>query len=392
MAIKFAKRMENIKGSAIRELLKLTAQPEIISFAGGLPAPELFPIEAMKKVCVEVLEKDGQAALQYSTTEGYLPLREIISERMKTSGIEVPADDILITAGSQQGLEFSGRVFLDEGDVVICESPSYLGALNAFKAYLPKFVEVEMDEDGMLMDKLEEALKDNPNAKFIYVIPDFQNPSGITTSLERRKKMVELATKYNVPIVEDNPYGELRFEGERIPAIKHFDKDGMVVYLGTFSKTFAPGLRVGWVAGPPEIVQKYVLVKQGADLQCNSMTQREIVGFLEMFDLDEHIDTIIEVYGKRRDLMLETMEKEFPDNVKYTYPNGGLFTWVTLPEGVDAAEVMKKALEEKVAFVPGESFFPNGGNANHFRLNYSCMPEDKIVEGITRLGKVLKSL
>ena len=392
MAIKFAKRMDNIKGSAIRELLKLTELPEIISFAGGLPAPELFPIEEMKQVCLKVLDSDGRAALQYSTTEGYIPLRKIISERMKNSGVEVPFEQVIITSGSQQGLEFSGKIFLNEGDTVICESPSYLGALNAFKAYLPRFAEVGMDENGMKMDELEKALKDNPNAKFIYTIPDFQNPSGITMSIDRRKKMVELATQYNVPIVEDNPYGELRFEGERLPAIKHFDTAGIVIYLGTFSKTFAPGLRVGWVAASPEIVQKYVLVKQGADLQCNSMTQREVATFIEMYDLDEHIKKIIAVYRKRRDLMIQTMEKEFPKNVKFTYPNGGLFTWVELPEGVDAADVMDKALEEKVAFVPGGSFYPNGGNENHFRLNYSNMPEDKIVEGITRLGKVLKSL
>ena len=392
MSIKYAKRMEYIKGSAIRELLKLTEQPEIISFAGGLPAPELFPIEEMKEVCLKVLDTDGKAALQYSPTEGYLPLRKIISERMKHSGIEIAADDILITSGSQQGLEFSGKVFLDEGDTVICESPSYLGALNAFKSYLPNFVEVEMDNDGMKMDELEKALKANPQAKFIYTIPDFQNPSGITMSLERRKRLVELSVKYNIPIVEDNPYGELRFEGERIPAIKHFDTEGMVIYLGTFSKTFSPGLRVGWVAASPEVVRKYVLVKQGADLQCNSMAQRETAAFVQMFDIDKHINKIIEVYGRRRTLMIETMEKEFPKNIKFTYPSGGLFTWVELPEGIDAAEVLKKALEEKVAFVPGGSFYPNGGNENHFRLNYTCMPEGKIVEGIKRLGKVLKTL
>ncbi len=392
MSIKFAKRMDNIKGSAIRELLKLTEQPEIISFAGGLPAPELFPIEELKKVCVDVLESDGKAGLQYSPTEGYIPLRKIISKRLEKVGINLGHDNILITSGSQQGLEFSAKIFVDEGDTIICESPSYLGALNAFKAYLPNFVEVEMDEDGMKMDDLDKALKDNPKAKFIYTIPDFQNPSGITMSLERRGQIVELAEKYNVPVVEDNPYGELRFEGEKHPPIKHFDKKGMVIYLGTFSKTFAPGLRVGWVAASPEILQKYILVKQGADLQSNSLTQREVAYFIQNYDFDAHISTIIEVYKKRRDLMLDTIKKEFPDNVKYTYPNGGLFTWVTLPKGIDAAEVLKIALQEKVAFVPGGSFFPNPGNENHFRLNYSNMPEDRIVEGITRLGKVLKKI
>ncbi len=392
MAIRFAKRMENIKGSAIRELLKLTEQPEIISFAGGLPAPELFPIEELKQVCLKVLDTDGKAALQYSPTEGYIPLRKIVAERMQKAGISVDYDDIIMTSGSQQGLEFSAKIFVNEGDTIICESPSYLGALNAFKAYLPNFVEIEMDDDGMKMDELEKALKENPNAKFIYTIPDFQNPTGITMSLDRRKRLIELAQEYNVPIVEDNPYGELRFEGEKLPPIMHFDKTGIVIYLGTFSKTFAPGLRLGWVAASPEILQKYVTVKQGADLQCNSMSQREIAYFVQMYDLNAHIKKIIEIYKKRRDLMISTMEKEFPENVKYTYPNGGLFTWVTLPKGLDAAEVLKEALNEKVAFVPGGSFYPNPGNENHFRLNYSNMPEERIVEGITRLGKVLREL
>jgi 2-aminoadipate transaminase len=300
MAIKYAKRMENIKGSAIRELLKLTEQPEIISFAGGLPAPELFPIEALKQVSLKVLDTDGKAALQYSPTEGYIPLRKIISERLNRIGINSDYENILITSGSQQGLEFCARVFVDEGDSIICESPSYLGALNAFKAYMPNFVEVEMDEDGMKMDELEKALKENPNARFIYTIPDFQNPSGITMSLERRKRIVELAEEYNVPIVEDNPYGDLRFDGEKHPPISYFDTKGLVVYLGTFSKIFAPGLRLGWVSASSEVVQKYILVKQGADLQSNSMSQREIATYIEMYDIDAHIEKIIEVYTNYR--------------------------------------------------------------------------------------------
>jgi DNA-binding transcriptional MocR family regulator len=392
MAIQFAARMENIKGSAIRELLKLTEDPSIISFAGGLPAPELFPVKELEEVTTRVLREEGRAALQYSTTEGYLPLREKIVQRMKKLKVECQANDILITSGSQQGLEFSGRIFINEGDVVICESPSYLGALNAFKAYLPKFVEITMDDEGMIMEELEKALEQNPGAKFIYTIPDFQNPSGRTMSLERRKKLLELAYKYNIPVVEDNPYGELRFEGEMLPAIKSFDTRGLVIHLGTFSKTFCPGLRIGWVVASPEILTKYILVKQGADLQCSTIAQREVNKFLEMYDLDEHVKKIIEVYRKRRDLMLETMEKEFPKEVTFTKPEGGLFTWVTFPEHMDAAEVMKRSLEEKVAFVPGQSFFPNGQYKNHGRFNYSNMPEDKIVEGVKRLGKVLKSM
>lgn len=393
MDIKFANRMKLLRTSEIRELLKFSEKPDIISFAGGMPAPELFPIREIKNVVEKVLDENGKSALQYSSTEGFAPLRKIIAEeRMKPAGVDASVNDIIVTSGSQQGLDFSGRIFLNPGDIVICESPSYLGAINAFKAYEPRFVEIEMDEDGMIIEELEKALKEHPNAKFIYTIPDFQNPTGKTLSLERRQKLVDLAVKYGIPIVEDNPYGELRFEGERLPAIKSFDKEGIVIYLGTFSKTFCPGLRLGWVCASPQILMKYLIVKQGADLQTNSLAQREAAEFMQMNNLNEHIEKIKVVYKKRRDLMIETMKKEFPSNCTFTYPEGGLFTWVKLPESIDAAEVFKLALEQKVAFVPGGSFFPNGGKNNYFRLNYSNMPEEKIVEGIVRLGSVLKSL
>lgn len=392
MSVKFAKRMENIKASTIRELLKLTEQPDIISFAGGLPAPELFPVEKIKQACTSVLDEDGRAALQYSTTEGYLPLRKTIAERAKKLGLNIDASKVLITSGSQQGLDFSGKIFINEGDVVICESPSYLGALNAFNAYLPKYVEIQMDEDGMIMEELESALKANPNAKFIYTIPDFQNPTGRTLSLERRKRLMELATEYEIPVIEDNPYGELRFEGEILPSLKCFDPKGLVIHLGTFSKILAPGMRLGWVIAEPELLNKYNMVKQGADLQTSTISQRDVHKFFSMFDIEEHIEKIKSVYSKRRDLMIETIEKEFPEGVKCTHPDGGLFAWVTFPKNIDGSELLKKALEQKVAFVPGEPFYPNGGNANHGRLNYSNMPEDRIVEGIKRLAKVLKTL
>lgn len=390
MAIKFSDRMERIKASEIRELLKLTVKPEIISFAGGLPAPELFPVEEMKEISVKVLEESGDKALQYSPTEGFPPLREKIAKRMEAVGIKTTGDNILITNGSQQGLDFSGKIFLNPDDVVVCESPSYLGAINAFKAYECKFKEVPTDDDGMIMEDLEKILSETDNVKMIYVIPDFQNPSGRTWSLERRKKLVELGNKYDLPIIEDNPYGELRFEGERLPSIKSLDTEGRVVFLGTFSKTFCPGLRIGWVCAEDEVLNKYILVKQGADLQTNSMSQREINEFLESYDLDEHIEKIRKLYKNRRDLMINTMKEHFPPEVKYTYPVGGLFTWAVLPEHINARELMAKALERNVAFVPGGSFFPNGGNENTMRINYSNMPEDKIVEGIKILGEVIK--
>ncbi|MCM0648507.1 PLP-dependent aminotransferase family protein [Clostridium swellfunianum] len=392
MNLRFSERTSGIKASEIRELLKLTERPDIISFAGGLPAPELFPIEQMAEVSVKVLKEDGRAALQYSTTEGYVPLREIIArQRMPKAGVSATIDNIMITHGSQQGLEFSAKIFIDKGDIIICESPSYLGALNAFKAYQPKFIEIPMDDNGMIVDELEKALEAHPEAKMIYTIPDFQNPSGKTMSVERRKRVAQLAKIYGIPVIEDCPYGELIFEGEVYPSIKSFDTEGYVVYLGTFSKTFCPGLRVGWVCADPEILQKYVIVKQGADLQCSSMAQRETAMFMQQYDLDEHIAKIKTIYKIRRDIMLQSIKDYFPSEVKYTCPKGGLFTWVELRKDLNAAQLLEEALKEKVAFVPGGSFFPNGGNENHFRLNYSNMNEQLIVEGIKRLGKVLRN-
>ncbi|MDD4074544.1 MAG: PLP-dependent aminotransferase family protein [Eubacteriales bacterium] len=392
MALQFASRMDGLKGSAIRELLKIADKPDVISFAGGFPAPELFPVEGLEIVSKKVLEEDGRKALQYSSTEGFLPLREHISKLMEPQSLKADPDQILVTAGSQQGLDFCAKLFVNPGDVVITESPSYLGALNAFKAYEPKFVEVEMDEEGMLMDKLEEALKTNGNVKFIYTIPDFQNPTGRTMTIERRKKLVELANAYDVCVVEDNPYGSLRFEGEIHPAIKSFDTEDRVIYLGTMSKIFCPGMRIGWIYAAPAILNKFNLIKQGADLQCSTIAQRECAAFFDMYDINEHIKKIIDVYRRRRDVMVNAMKQYFPKNVSYTYPNGGLFLWVTLPEGMDSTDVFKKAMDKKVAFVAGEPFYPNGGNANHFRMNYSAMPDEKIIEGVKRLGEVLNEL
>ncbi|MEG2353118.1 MAG: PLP-dependent aminotransferase family protein [Clostridium sp.] len=390
MEQQYAKRMSNVKASEIRELLKLTEQPEIISFAGGLPAPELFPIEKLEKVMIKVLREQGQAALQYSSTEGYAPLREIIANKiMKYSGVQCEPSNIMITSGSQQGLAFSAAIFINEGDIIACESPSYLGAINAFKLYGPKFIEIPTDKDGMIVDELERLLKEE-TIKMIYTIPDFQNPSGITMSLERRKKVAELALKYKIPVIEDSPYGQLRFEGENLPSIKSFDTEGYVINLGTFSKTFCPGLRIGWVCADNDVLQKYIQLKQGQDLQCASINQMATARFLTEYSLDEHVNCIIDVYRKRRDIMLEEMKLNFPKEVTYTYPEGGLFTWVEVKEGLNALDIAKEALKENVAFVPGNSFYPNGNDTRHFRLNYSNMNEEKIREGIRRLGKVLK--
>ena len=307
------------------------------------------------------------------------------------NNIETDADHILVTSGSQQGLDFSARVFVDKGDVILMESPSYLGAINAFKACEPTFMEVPTDEDGMVMEELEKILATTPNVKMIYVIPDFQNPTGRTWTLERRHKFMEIINKYEIPVIEDNPYGELRFENENMPALKSLDTKGLVVFLGTFSKILVPGYRLGWVCASDEILSMFNFIKQGADLQTPTVTQLEANKYMEMFDLDKHVDTIRELYKHRRDLMMKTMEETFPKEAKFTHPDGGLFTWVELPEYIDTRKMALQCLEKKVAYVPGGSFFPNGGHENCFRMNYSCMPDEKIVEGVKAIAEVIKA-
>lgn len=391
MDLHFAKRMSYIKASEIREILKVTEQEDVISFAGGLPAPELFPIDEINEINQIVLNEAGTKALQYTTTEGYGPLREWIAKRMNERlATTFDKDNILITHGSQQALDLSGKVFLDEGDIVLCESPTYLAAISAFGAYGCRFIEIPTDENGMIMDALENILNKTQNIKLIYVIPTFQNPTGRTWSLERRKKLAELSSKYGVAVVEDNPYGELRFEGEYLPSIKSFDKVGNILCTGSFSKIFCPGFRIGWIAGDKEIIRKYVLVKQGTDLQCNTIAQMTIAEYLKRYDIDKHITKIIEVYKKRKDIAVECIESYFPDNIKFTRPKGGLFTWIELPEGVSAREILDKCLERKIAFVPGGSFFPTESKENTLRINYSNMPEDRIEKGLKIMGEVVK--
>ena len=376
MEYKFASRMDRMKASEIRELLKLTARPDIISFAGGLPAPELFPVKEIAQVSHDLVLKEGQKLLQYATTEGRPSLREKIAKRM-TEKYKTPvvADDILITTGSQQCLDFAGKLFLDPGDVVLCESPSYLGALNAFNAYQPVFKEVPTDGEGIIPEELDKILASTPKCKFIYVIPDFQNPTGICWSLERRKKFIEVINKYDLPVFEDNPYGELRYRGESFPTLKSMDTKGLVSFLGTFSKIFCPGLRLGWIAGPHAIV---------------NFDQGVADAYMDTYDLDAHVKEIVELYGHRRDLILKTMEEEFPEGVEFTRPDGGLFLWVTVPEGVSARKVFDKCIEQKVAAVIGDAFYPNDKTDRSMRVNYSCMPDDKIVEGVKRMAKAIK--
>lgn len=389
--MKFSKRMDHLHGSDIREILKMTEQPGMISFAGGMPAQELFPIEEIKEASVQVLTDHGKQSLQYTITEGFLPLREQIAQRMlaKFSASYSP-QDILITSGSQQGIELSGKLFLDDEDVVLCESPSFLGAFQAFRVYNPKFIEVPTDDQGMIMEELTRILETTDRVKLIYVIPDFQNPTGRSWSLARRKALMEIAGRYDIVVVEDNPYGELKYEGEMLPSLASFDQKGQVVFLGSFSKVLCPGFRIGWVCASPQWMEKYVIAKQAADTHTSTFCQRIVHTYMERFDLDENIGKIKDVYRNRRDLMLEIMEREFPKEASFKKPRGGLFIWVELPVAVNAREILKKSLEKGVAFVPGGSFYPNGGHENVLRLNFSNMLEEKIREGIPRLAAVIR--
>lgn len=396
---RYAQRTQRMGSSAIRELLKYTERPEIISFAGGLPAPDVFPVEEFREACDRVLREQGARALQYSTTEGYLPLREMIARHTARYGIRITPENILITSGSQQALDLLGKILINRGDRILVESPTYLAALQAWRVYGAEFIAVPMDEDGMNTDYLEDALRAGP--KFLYVLPNFQNPTGATLSQERRERLIQLAEQYGVPIVEDDPYGQLRYEGEHLPSIVVMDSrmrgnngpcyHGSVIYLSTFSKTLAPGLRLGWVIAPPEVIRKMVAAKQAEDLHTSTFTQMVAYEVSRGGFLDRHVKLIRKVYGERRDVMLAAMDRYFPPEVSWTHPKGGLFLWGALPEYLDAGDVLKSAvLHQKVAFVPGEPFHPLGGGKNTMRLNFSNASPEKIEEGIFRLGKVIE--
>ncbi|MCP4421233.1 MAG: PLP-dependent aminotransferase family protein [Chloroflexi bacterium] len=405
---RYALRMQGMGSSMIRELLKLTQREDIISFAGGLPAPELFPVDAFAAASSRALQQQGSHALQYSTTEGYLPLRELIVEKMGHYGIEASVDNVLITSGSQQALDLIGKLLLNPGDLILTERPSYLGALQAWRAYQAKFTSVPIDEDGLRVDLLEEALCGGP--KFMYVLPNFQNPGGVTLSYERRLALIDIANKYGVPIIEDDPYMELRFEGEHIPPLLVLDADkqngrqyhhqnephsyskGNVIYLSTFSKTLAPGLRLGWIVAPKSVIQHCMTVKQGMDLHTSTFIQMMAYEVAKDGFLTQHIHKIREVYRERRDVMLAAMSRHFPPGVRWTSPQGGLFLWVTLPDGLDSMAVLQKAIDHKVAFVPGAPFHPDDGGLESFRLNFSNANPAQIEEGIERLSQVLQKV
>ncbi|MCK5685039.1 PLP-dependent aminotransferase family protein [bacterium] len=384
-----AKRTTRMESSVIRELLKITMVPGMISFAGGLPAPELFPVRDFNDAFDYVMENFSQEALQYGPTEGLPSLKCYLAESMKKYDVPAEKDNILFTNGSQQALDLIGKVFINEGDKIITGCPTYLGAIQAWNAYGPEYLTVPLDENGMKMDCLEQTLKDNPDSKFIYILPNFHNPAGTTLTIDRRYKLVQLAAEYGVFIVEDDPYGELRYEAEDITPIIALHKEN-VIYLSTFSKTLAPGLRLGWIVAPSDVTAKLIQAKQGADLHTGTLVQYLASDICERGLIKSHIRKIKAVYKTRRDLMLKMIEEHFPKEITYTHPLGGLFLWLQLPEHVNTKDLLDKAVEKKVAFVPGFAFYPNGGGDNCLRLNFSNANEENIVEGMKRLAVVLK--
>jgi DNA-binding transcriptional MocR family regulator len=388
-----ARRMQTLRASDIREILRVTQRSSMISFAGGLPSAGTFPVEELTGLARVVLEGEGAQALQYSTTEGHPALREHIARRMREGwGVAVSADDIIVTAGSQQGLDLVAKALVDPGDEVLCESPTYLGFIQAAQVFEPAFVEVPTDEDGMLLDALADRLTRCRRPRLIYVVPDFQNPSGRCWSLARRRGLLEIAHRCGVPVIEDAPYAEIRFEGEALPSLKALDAHDEVVQLGTFSKTFCPGLRLAWLAAPPELRRACVLLKQAADLHTATLSQHLLVAYLDRHDLDAAIRRTCDAYRRRRDAMLAALERDMPPGTRFTRPRGGLFIWVELPRDVSARRLLACCLERDVAFVPGDCFFPGGGHDHTLRLNFSSMPEHRIVEGIARLADALRTL
>lgn len=391
MEYNFSNKVRPLKPSAIREIFKSLQDPEMISLAAGNPSPESFPVEEFAELSAEIFRTEASKALQYGITEGYMPLREKVKNRLKNVfSVGKDGDEVIMTSGGQQGLELACKVLCNEGDTVLCENPSFIGALNAFRSYGVNLVGVDTDGDGMLPESLEKAYAENENVKMIYVIPTFQNPSGITMSAERRSMLYSFCRDKGIMILEDNPYGELRFKGENVAPIKSMDTDGIVIYCGSFSKTLSSGMRVGFVCAPSEITQKMVVCKQVADVHTNLFFQMLIDKYLERYDFDAHIASIRKLYRRKCELMLSEMDKKFPSSVSYTRPEGGLFIWCTLPDSVDVAAFVKKCLENKVAVVVGNTFMADTSAPTHsFRLNYSTPTDEQIIDGVDRLSKTI---
>lgn len=387
---KFSDKVKHLEASSIREIFKLLAKPGIISFAGGAPDPNLFPKKEFSEIAKEILETEGNVALQYGITEGYAPLRAWVKERLLSQGVLKDTDDVIIVSGGQQGIDLCSKSLINPGDGVICEEPSFIGGLNCFRSYNAELFGVPVEEDGLDTEKLEELLKTHKNIKLLYTIATFQNPSGITMSLEKRKKVLELAEKYDILIYEDNPYGDLRFSGEEIPTIKSLDTSGRVIYFGSFSKILAPGMRLGFTSAKEELLERMIISKQTQDVHTNVLSQMIAYKFVSKYSIDEHIKKLREAYGKKCRLMMDAMDKYFPESVKHTCPEGGLFLYCTMPDGFDSKELMKKALDRNVAFVPGTScMIDDKATYPTFRMNYSTASEEDIEKGIKALGEVL---
>lgn len=390
----YSKNVTNLKSSVIRELLKLTRKPEIISFAGGLPAPETFPVEAIEEISCQILRERGSFALQYGPTEGEMPLREEVAAWLSAAKPGIGPANILITTGSQQGLDIVAKVFIDPGDIVVMELPSYIGGIQAFSAYRAKMIGVPQDSHGMRVDLLEKTLarlaKRGKKPKFIYVVPDFQNPSGVTLAEQRRRTLLELAYAHEVPILEDSPYRDLRFKGVAQPPIYGLDTHDQVIVLGTFSKILCPGLRLAWLMAPASWTSKMVVAKQSMDLSTPTFNQLIAAEFMRRGLLPAQIERIRRLYGKKRAVMLKALKEFMPRGVRWTRPEGGLFLWVKLPAGMNTTALFPHAVEENVAYVVGEAFYCNGKGQNTMRLNFSYPTEEQIVEGVKRLATMVR--
>ncbi len=390
---KFSDKVKHMEGSAIREIFKILGKPGIISFAGGAPDANLFPTEELAEISADVLKNQGKVALTYGVTEGYTPLRNWVIDRLTNQGIISKQDDTIIVSGGQQGIDLAAKSLLNPGDGVICEEPSFIGGLNSYRVNNAEIYGVPVESDGLDLEMLEETLKAHPNVKVVYTIATFQNPSGITMSLEKRKKLLELSETYDFIIFEDNPYGELRFSGEEVPTIKSMDKNGRVVYFGSFSKILAPGLRLGFVSCDPALMERMIICKQVEDVHTNVLSQMIAYEFVNRYDIDVHIAKLRAAYGKKCKLMMECMDEYFPKAVTHTCPEGGLFLFCTMPEEFDSKEVMKKALDQGVAFVPGATtMVDDKAKYSTFRMNYSTASEEEIRKGVRILGDVLKEV
>ena len=394
MNYSFSDRVSALKPSAIREIFKYAADPEVVSLSAGNPAPDAFPAKEIAEISQKLLSENPTLALQYSFTEGYTPLRDTLKKYMKDAyGVDCEGDDLIITSGAQQVMDLVTKSLVNEGDVVITEAPSFIGSLNTFRSYGAKLVGVDMDEDGMNMEKLEKTLKENENVRFIYTIPNFQNPSGITMSLEKRKRLYELAKEYGVLVLEDNPYGELRYKGENLKNIKSFDKDGLVIYAGSFSKVISPGMRVGWCMAPAEVIQKMVVCKQGEDVHTNVWSQIVCNEFMTKYDFQAHLAFLRKLYSEKLEFTMNLLKENLSDKITYGDVEGGLFIWCTLPKDVNMNEFCLELVKNKVCVVPGNAFLTDESQVSHnFRINFSTPSNEQLKKGIEILGRVSKTL